>query len=156
MLDKTNKQEIYKAAWHAGACVEKGLDIIRKANSVEDLIALMKSPQGIEFCMENQFPPIPMLMEFEAQLLKENIIIDGYYELNNPEEVIVFGGEVIVNIDGFNICQVYATNNAKVVLRASQNAVAIMEAHAESKVFSGSIDKSKLLFTDKRLITTQE
>lgn len=149
-------EEILSAAQAAGACEDKGLAIIRKANSVDDLIALMKTPQGIEFCMENQFPPTPMLLEYEAQLLKNNIIVEGYHELNNPEEVIVFGGEVVVNIDGFNICQVYATNNAKVVLRASQNAVAIMEAHGESKVFSGSIDRSKLLFTDKRLITTQE
>lgn len=147
-----NVENILKAAQAAGACEEKGLDIIKKANSVEDLISLMKSPQGIEFCMENQFPPIPMLMEFEAQLLKENIIVEGYHELINPEEVIVFGGEVVVNIDGFNICQVYAANNAKVVLRASQNAVAILEAHGESKVFSGGIDKSKLLFTDKRVV----
>lgn len=149
-------EKILNAAQAAGACEDKGLDVIRKANSVEDLIELMKSPQGIEFCMENQFPPIPMLMEYEAQLLKANVIVEGYHELNNPEEVIVFGGEVVVNIDGFNICQVYATNNSKVVLRASQNAVAIMEAHGESKVFSGSIDKSKLLFTDKRLVTTQD
>ncbi|MEI5984441.1 MULTISPECIES: hypothetical protein [Sphingobacterium] len=148
-----NIQEIYNAAYKAGACTEKGLKMISRANNVNDLIDLMKSPQGIEFCMKNQFPSLDLLNEYREQLESNNIYPKGTDKtIINPRFVIVFGGSITVQVDDFNVCEIYATNDSKVIVKASDNAYVSIELHHDSIAETTKSGKSNILLINKTLV----
>ncbi|MGM1429576.1 hypothetical protein ACS126_09975 [Sphingobacterium lactis] len=129
---------IYNAAYAAGACRVHGLDLIEKAQSIEDVIYLMKSPQGTEFCMKNSFPSKDMLLDHTADFVNKNVFVEGVHEVLNPDKVLVFGGYVTIRTNGYNACEVYATNDAVVSLIADEYSFTTIELHGNAKAIGGS------------------
>lgn len=114
-------KEIYELAQKAGACEDKGLSLIEKCSSIDDLIDLMLTPQGIEFCMVNSFPSIDVLMHFEEQLIGKSIFIAGSHKINARGKILVFGGDITINASGYNVVDIYATNGAAIKVIATEN-----------------------------------
>ena len=129
-----NKNELIKAAEEAGACKQKGISLISKANNINDLILLLKSPQGIEFCMSKKFPSVDFLKVFKKGLSKSSVFVDGTNNIKNPTFVVAFGGISNIDLDGFNVCQVYATNDANINIKARNNSIAYVELHNNAKM----------------------
>lgn len=121
-----------------------GVEQAQNADSAQDLINLMLSPKGIEFCMQKGFPQTKDLIEHKDILQDNNIIIEGEQTLINPRLVLVYGGEVTIHIDGYNVCEVYATNDAKVRVIAKENAYVSIEEYKDSIVNIERYDMAKI------------
>lgn len=123
------KERLYAYAQLMGACDKKGLDLIENSNSVADWIQLLLSPQGVEFCMENQFPAVSVLAEYKDELERQHVFMEGEHYVSNPRKVVVFGGAVTIDVNGFEVCSIYATNDAQVTVRVRDHAYVTVELH---------------------------
>lgn len=81
-------QEIKDKALKSGAC-----DLILGADTVADLVALMGTPQGREFCKLHRFPTLEMLRDYDKEELASlHFYVDaGDIELSNTDNVVVAG-----------------------------------------------------------------
>lgn len=80
-------QEIKKMALELGAC-----ELIESADSVASLIALMKTPQGREFCKKHDFPTLDILRQYKAELVALNVFVDaGKIAVDNKDNVVIVG-----------------------------------------------------------------
>lgn len=58
----------------------------------QELMQLMQTPQGVEFCTKNNFPDMDTLREFRGlQAESHGIYIDTNCELTNPTQLILSG-----------------------------------------------------------------
>ncbi|MGJ1420439.1 hypothetical protein ACR79T_12500 [Sphingobacterium spiritivorum] len=121
-----------------------GVNGVKTANSVKDLISLLKSPQGIEFCMANSFPSLDILTAYESELLASGVFLRGKYSLENPNLVIAFGGTIGIHLDGYTVCQVYATNDAQINVFGNDSSIAMVEVHGDADVFVQQLDESSI------------
>lgn len=128
-------KKIYDMAIKAGACRENGLSVIKQADSVHQLIDLLKSPQGREFCMKHSFPSVEILAEYKEELKDSGVYINGLHELTNPRLVIAFGGQIHIRSNGFSVCEIYATNDALIKIDATEYSFNSVETHGNSQVF---------------------
>ena len=114
-----------------GAC-GYGLDETISAENVQEFINLLKTPKGTEHCMEFGWPSMEILKEFEEPLKENGIYVSGHHVLVNPQLVIAFGGVINISIDGFNVCEVYATNEATINIFSKDHAYSAVELHKNS------------------------
>lgn len=85
MSNISNK--IYEQAKALGVC-----PMLTGAEDNARLMRLMLTPQGIEFCTENNFPAISLLREFRGDMACEmGIYIDTDVELSNHPKLILAG-----------------------------------------------------------------
>ena len=122
-------KEIYDLAKKAGACNEWGLDVIAASGSIHDLIELMRSPQGIEYCMENRFPGKDVLNQYRDELSVHDVFVDGTHTVTGSGKILVFGGQVDIKAGSFDVVEVFATNDALVNVVARDNAFVSVELH---------------------------
>lgn len=141
MVDKGVLIGVLAHVTRVGACGH-GIDEARKAQSIEDLIALLKTPKGVEHCMESRFPRKLMIETHLADLAAANVFFEGEYSVSNPRMVIAFGGVVNVEVSGFEVCEVYATGGAVVNVLAKDNAYVVVELHHGAACVIESIDRS--------------
>lgn len=127
-------KEIFELAKKAGACKKKGLDIIAGSRSVSDLIQLLLTPQGIEFCMENRFPSMGILQQYRDELTAQQVYIDGRHSVTGSAKILVFGGQVDIVAEGFDVVEVFATNDAFVNVVAKENAFVSVELRHDSRL----------------------
>ena len=126
-------REIYELAKKAGAC-SPGLRDIQNAKSVNDLIRLMKTGKGIEFIMDSNFLNRSIYEQYRSKLEKENIYFDGQQILINPRLVIVLCGQVDIEVNGFQVSQIYAKGSAVVNIVAHDNSYINIEIYQDAKV----------------------
>lgn len=148
---------ILEEAIKAGACEEHGLELIRKAKNIDELINILKTPQGIEFCMKNDFPSKDLLKQYKLELRKHNILIEGVNHLKNPQLVILFGGRVHINNEGYNVCEIHAKDNSIIDLVGKGYSITSLDlyesAQFRTKLLSDSdVSKAKIIVNDYRLV----
>lgn len=136
-------REIYELAKKAGAC-SPGLREIQNAISVNDLIRLMKTGKGIEFIMNSDFLTKCIYNQYQTDLEKENIFISGDRSLANPRLVIALGGTFNIEVNGFQVCEIYAKGSAVINLVANDNAYVSVELHGNSVVNIEKYDQAKV------------
>lgn len=79
--------EIKAKALECGAC-----KLIESADSIADLVALMVTPQGREFCKEHKFPTLEILRQHKKDIADMNVYVDaGTINVLNTDNVIVAG-----------------------------------------------------------------
>lgn len=80
-------QEIKTQALSIGACSR-----IKSANSIADLAAMLKTPQGREFCKKYMYPSIEVLRELKDELVEYDIYVDaGLVTFNDQSDIILAG-----------------------------------------------------------------
>lgn len=117
-------QDIKNKALECGAC-----RLIESAVSIADLVALMRTPQGREFCKKHKFPTLDILREYKDVIADMGVFVDAgaidtenvddliiagdtlarvrYDKTDKPYHVIVMtGAKVIVNACDYAICEV--------------------------------------------------
>lgn len=84
----TTAREIKDKALKSGACA-----LILGANTIADLVALMGTPQGREFCKLHRFPTIEVLRDLDGgELASLHFYVDaGEIELSNTDNVVIAG-----------------------------------------------------------------
>lgn len=135
-------QQIYKQARLLGVCTL----FTGKEQTLEDIVHLFTTPQGIEFCTEHDFPNIEIFRLFKSYNVERfGIYIDaGSITLNNPsrailigstsavidcdtlvthEVVLLQGAEAIINASGWAVCKTTVSRGCNIICNASGNAI---------------------------------
>lgn len=82
-------REIITSANHLGAC-----ELLEGITTLEGLIELMFSPQGIEFCTSNHFPTLQQwrALSLIVDLTIHDIYVDKpHVQLSNPTRCVIVG-----------------------------------------------------------------
>lgn len=113
--------ELKSAALELGACAK-----INRANELPALAALMFTPQGLEFCQQNNYPSLGTLRPLKDQLIGLDIWVDaGEITLDGPRQVCI-AGDTSATIDVAGVKHVYTIvvmHGARAVINASDYAV---------------------------------
>ena len=115
-------QQIYKQARLLGACKL----FTGNERTLEDIVRLFITPQGIEFCSEHDFPNMETFRKFIPYNVERfGIYIDaGTITLHNPERAILIGNTAAtINNDTLEAHEIILLHGAKVIVNASEWAV---------------------------------
>ncbi len=118
-------QEIYNLVKAHRGC-EWGLSKVATANGVQELVRLLKSPKGVEFAMDTDFLTLKVLEKYRDELRREGIYFDGVHSVVNPRFVLILGGQVNIEVNGYEVSQIYVKRGV-VKLTANENAFVTME-----------------------------
>lgn len=123
---QTTIQMIYGQARLLGAC-----DLFKGTEDLAGLVRLFKSPQGIEFCLRNNFPSLATLRLFKQyDIAQHGVYIDaGNIRLRNPDNAILIGRTIAdVTCDTNEAHNIVLMQGARAVLTARRWAVAFVKA----------------------------
>lgn len=115
-------QQIYKQARLLGVCKL----FTGNERTLEDIVRLFITPQGIEFCSEHDFPNMETFRKFIPYNVERfGIYIDaGTITLHNPKRAILIGHtSATINNDTIETHEVTLLHGAKAVVNASGWAV---------------------------------
>ncbi len=120
---KTVSEIMESAAW-LGAC--------SKSEGVSDwknLVWLFFTPQGREFCEENNFPPLGMFREMSKEVERYGVYVDaGSIKVCNAENIAVIGDTEaeMVFTDNSRVHKVILMHGGKARIEASNYAVILL------------------------------
>lgn len=137
-------QHIYKQAHQLGAC-----DKFSGNETLEQLVQLMFTPQGIEFCLANNFPDLATFRRFKRYHPERlGVYIDcGQITLQEPQAAFLIGNTTAtvkcqqtarkrlylmhgahanVNASGFTVVRVEKDPSSQVTVQAKDNAKILM------------------------------
>lgn len=135
-------KQIYEQARLLGACPL----FTGKERTLEDIVRLFTSPQGIEFCADNHFPNMATFRLFKPHNVERfGIYIDaGTLTLRNPERavligrtsatifcdtlashdiILLHGAKAVVNASGWAVCKTTVETGCHIIRNTSENAV---------------------------------
>lgn len=115
-------RQIYAQARLLNAC---GL-FTGEERTLDDIVRLFSSVQGLEFCIKNHFPNMATFRKFrQYDVERFGIYIDaGAVTLRNPKKVILIGRtSATIDCDTLERHEVYLLHGAKAVVNASKWAV---------------------------------
>lgn len=144
-MEQTIKQ-IYEQAKLIGCCDK----FTGKERTLEDIVALFTSPQGLEFCIKHSFPSITTYRSFKAHdawLQEHGIYIDaGAITLKNPRRAILIGRtSATVTFDTLERHEVVVLQGAKCTVGAWKWAVVRVHADRESEVIKSAYNNAIIL-----------
>lgn len=115
-------QQIYEQARLLGCCPL----FTGKERTLEDIVRLFVTPQGIEFCINNHFPNMETFRLFKPYKVERfGIYIDaGTITLHNPKRAILIGNTAAtINNDTLEAHEIILLHGAKAIVNASEWAV---------------------------------
>lgn len=117
-------KEFFEIANRLGAC-----RLLHGNESKEDLMRLLLTPQGTEFCTKNNFPSMVQLREFKGETAEKlGIFIDTDTELTNPVKVFLAGHtRAVLHFDAIGRYNVILMHGAKAEIYASNYAVVFIK-----------------------------
>lgn len=125
-------KKIFKKAQELGSC-----DRFTGNENFRELVALLFSSQGIEFCIKNKFPDVKYFEQFDSKLLSENGIFlnAGTIEIENKENVLIVGRTFA--IAKYNSLEhthnLFSLHGAEAVVYADNYSVVVL--HGDKKNF---------------------
>lgn len=135
---------LYAQAQVIGQC-----GALRGTESLEEICALLKSPQGVEYCLGHHFPNMATLRLFKPYKPEQyGVYIDaGNITLTNPKSVVL-AGRTTASI----ICDslddkhdIVVMHGAKAVVNASKWAVCIVAMETGCSVIKNTSDHAIIL-----------
>ncbi len=116
--------------------------------SIEDLAALMFSPQGVEFLTRYKFPDLAVFRKFKRYSpAKFGVYIDaGKITLENPEKAFLVGNTVaVLKFDELKAKRLVMMHGAKATVEASGWAVVKIDTDGACDVEVKKSDHAKVL-----------
>lgn len=111
-------RQIFAQARLIGACrLFKGTE-----KTLEDIVRLFCSTQGMEFCIKNNFPNLATFRQFKPfNPEKYGVYIDaGEIRLKNPKKAVLIGRtNAVVNCDSLERHEVFLLHGARSVINAT-------------------------------------
>ncbi|WP_293666362.1 hypothetical protein [uncultured Parabacteroides sp.] len=131
-------KEFFEIANRLGAC-----RLLHGTESKEELMRLLLTPQGTEFCTKNNFPSMEQLREFKGKKAESmGIYIDTDVELTNPVKVFLAGSKAVLHFDTIARYNVILMHGATAEIHASNYAVVFVKnAGGEVEVIKDNIAK---------------
>ncbi len=117
-------KEFFDMAGRLGAC-----RLLHGTESKEDLMRLLLTPQGTEFCTKNNFPSMAQLQQFKGETAERmGIFIDTDTELTNPVKVFLAGRtRAVLHFDAIGRYNVILMHGAEAEIHASNYAVVFVK-----------------------------
>lgn len=116
--------------------------------SIEDLAALMFSPQGVEFLTRYKFPDLAVFRKFKRfSPAKLGVYIDaGQITLENPEKAFLVGNTVaVLKYDELKSKRLVMMHGAKATVEASGWAVVKIDTDGTCNIDVKKTDHAKVL-----------
>lgn len=134
-------KEFFETANRLGAC-----RLLHGTESKEDLMRLLLTPQGIEFCTKNNFPSMEQLQWFRGEKAESmGIYIDTDTELTNPAKVFLAGHtRAVLHFDTIGRYNVILMHGASAEIHASNYAVVFVN-NAGGEVEIDKDDTARIL-----------
>ena len=113
--------DVMRSALELGACNQSG-----KATDWKSLCWLFFTPQGREFCENNNFPSIEIFRNMKPNVVKYGVYVDaGKIQLKNNVNVGIIGGTdaVLEYDDNTVVHKIILMHGAKAIIKASNYAV---------------------------------
>lgn len=142
MEEKSLLRKVYEQGVALGACGG-----FTEATSIRDIIEMLFSPQGVEFCIKRGFPSIEMFRQLGAveDTKPMGVYIDcGEITLEDPKRVflvgntfarvlckatqgnvlyLMHGAEATVTADGYSVTRIEKDKNSSCTIDVGENAV---------------------------------
>lgn len=137
-------QQVYGQAKEMGVCSL----FTGKERTLEEVVRLLSTPQGVEFCVDNHFPNIATFRLFKPYNMEQfEIYIDaGVITLDNPRNAVLVGDTIAtINCDTLDTHELVLLHGAQAVLNASGWAVCSVTAAAGCNVTRKEIDNAIIL-----------
>lgn len=139
-------RQIYEQARVIGCCKM----FTGSEKTLEDIIGLFTSPQGLEFCIKNKFPNIATYRAFKPwheEARQYGIYVDaGAITLNNPRRAVLIGRtSATVTFDTLERHDVVVLQGAKCTVGAWKWAVVRVQADADSEVIKCAYNNAIIL-----------
>lgn len=116
--------------------------------TLDDIINLFTSPQGMEFCMKKHFPNMATFRQFKRYKVERfGIYIDaGTITITNPKRAILIGRtSATVNCDTLERHEVFLLHGAKAVVNASKWAVVACTVEQGCSIIRNTADHAIVL-----------
>lgn len=140
-------EQIKRQARLLGAC-----DLLTGGETtLDELVRLFLTPQGMEFCLRNRFPSLPTFRQLKAagaDLTQYGIYVDeGNVRMRNPDRHIVLIGRTTatVSCDECQRYQVTLMHGAKGVVNAMRWAVVAVDGETRSGLMCNVSDNAIIL-----------
>ena len=112
-------------------------DMFKGTENLEDIIRLLTSPQGAEFCLAHRFPnPATFRLFKPFNPERHGVFIDaGEITLKDPGKTVLVGRTTAtVNCDTLTRHEVFLMHGAKAVINASGWAVVVVKSSSGCQV----------------------
>lgn len=122
--------------------------MFKGSENIEQIVRLFLSPQGVEFCQENNFPDIQTLRQFRRYDVERfGVFIDaGSITLNNVRRVMLIGNtEATITCDNKWRYEIILMHGAKLQVKASGWAVVFITNKSGCEVTTLVKDRAKVL-----------
>lgn len=116
--------------------------------TLDDIVRLFSSVQGLEFCIKNHFPNMATFRQFKKYKVERfGIYIDaGTITLNNPKKAILIGRtSATINCNVLARHEVYLLHGAKAVVNASKWAVVATTVEQGCNIIRNTSDNAIVL-----------
>lgn len=116
--------------------------------TLDDIVGLFLSTQGMEFCIKNRFPSIETLRRFKRyDVRRYGIYIDeGSVRLKNPHRAVLVGRTTAVcDYNELKRHELFLLCGAKAVVNASQWAVVAVEQQQGCSLIRNTSDNALIL-----------
>lgn len=137
-------KQIYAQARLMGACNL----FTGRERTLDDIVKLFLTPQGMEFCIKNHFPNTATFRQFKKQGVERfGIYIDaGVITLKNPRKAVLIGRtSATINCDSIERHEVFLLHGAKAVVNASKWAVVATTVEQGCTIIRNTSDNSIVL-----------
>lgn len=116
-------QHILSMAANLGACNESG-----KATDWKSLCWLFFSPQGREFCRDNNYPSLEMFRLMKSKVRPYNVYVEEDIVKHNEDIALIGGSNSELSFSGLDKAyKVILMHGAKAVIRVNHYAVVRVE-----------------------------
>lgn len=129
---KELKKRLAAEAKEKGICRE-WYEFILNAPSKERLLTLFV--KGLDFCVENDYPSAQLRAEFARLRQHFGIFMSDHISVKSGKYVIAFGtSEGKANYSGFDVAQIWAREDTRLGVTATDNAVVCIEVADRAQV----------------------
>lgn len=137
-------RELAEMARKTGICKE-GFERIASSGSIEELLHYYI--EGIDFCLEHDFPSKEYLKEKgEGVIERYGIHVDGDITGRNARTTVLLGNcSAAMNYDSYSVSQLFVKHNSQVKVQAMDSAYLVIDCFENSVVSIEATGFSKVL-----------
>lgn len=144
MEQKPLLQQVYKQGVALGACSG-----FTEAANIEQIVEMLFSPQGVEFCLNYRFPALDVFRQFKQldNVERLGVFIDcGDITLTDPQRAFLIGNtRANVNYTATQGNVLYLMHGAKASVTAGGYSVTHIEKDKTSSYTVNKVDNAEVL-----------
>lgn len=136
-------EQISNDAHLLGAC-----DKITGRENISEIVSLLFSPQGMEFCVANKFPSLDVFSAFKKHGVdKKGVYInEGKITLSEPKDVCIVGRtNATINLSETNSHRICILHGAEVTINADGYSVTKVECDSDSTFVVNKKGRARVL-----------